>query len=102
MGRPNKSALKKPIWEEPPAPEYKRPVQNESPWVRLRRELMRNPNKWACISIHTSVSTASATRCAIIKRGIFPAGEFELVTRTVKGKGRLYARYVITHPAPSE
>lgn len=95
MARPNKSALKKPLWQDPPkARQGNKSQKPVSPWVVLRNELMRNPNKWGVISIHTNISSASAAKAMLIKRGLFPKGEFEMVARTVQGKGRLYARYV--------
>ena len=100
MARPNKSALKKPLWQDPPqARKGNRTQKPESPWVILRRELMRHPNKWGVIAIHTNIKSASANKKQLATRGIFPKGEFEMVSRTVAGKGRIYARYVTSQKA---
>jgi hypothetical protein len=80
------------LWRQPPQPDHR-----PGPLYFKLLHLQERPGAWAEIGRYASVNAASATasrlRTGTSRR---PEGDFEFTTRTERGRGVLYARYLPT------
>jgi hypothetical protein len=61
-------------------------------WQELLAPLVDRPNTWAIV--HRGSNSPGAAGNLRAGKVIMPPGQWEFVSRTVEGQGRVYARYL--------
>ena len=80
-------------WEVPPPATRGRSAAPDP----IAEALRKNPGEWARIAVKDKQATANSLAVTIkrgTRKGFGPAGSFESVTRSLDGKGIVYARFV--------
>jgi hypothetical protein len=94
MADTDSTTSKAPEWAEPPPS-----VHGKAKWPEILAPLIDNPGEWAIVRRFKQANGAGALASAIRQGRVSrPQGtnvfDFEAISRTVDGEGRVYVRYV--------